>query len=89
MKQIKMLLIEIALLTNEATSKEEAINKGLNRYLAIDFASCYGGYRIVNVNIGSGGHSGALNQSSCCKRMSKKEMINFLSDVLTGLQTTK
>ena len=51
----------------------------------IDFASCYGGYRLVSVNPKNGGHNGAFGESSCCPRVSKKEFIAYLDGLLAGL----
>ena len=51
----------------------------------IDFASCYGGYRLVSVNPKNGGHSDAFGKSECCTRVSKKEFIAYLDGLLAGL----
>ncbi len=85
-KQINQLLKDISLITSKATSKEEAINKGQNRYLQIEHASHYGGYRLVNVNIETGGHSGAFGESSVVSRRSAKVMMGYLEGLLNGLQ---
>ena len=58
------LVNDIAELTNQATSKEEAINKGLDRFLHIDYASVYGGYRLVSVAVNGGAHHTAFIKQS-------------------------
>jgi hypothetical protein len=84
MKEIKQLMCEVASKFNLATSKEDAINKSQEKYLWVDFASSYGGYRLVMVGVSNGGHYGAFNQSSCCRRMSKKEMVAYLNGLLNS-----
>lgn len=55
------------------------------RYAA-DFASCYGGYRLVAINPENGGHAGAFGKSSCCNRMQRKDFIAYLDGLLAGLK---
>jgi hypothetical protein len=52
----------------------------------IDFASCYGGYRLVSVNPKNGGHNGAFGESSIAPRMPRKEFIAYLNGLLNGLK---
>ena len=52
----------------------------------IDFASCYGGYRLVSVNPKNGGHSDAFGKSSCCARVPRKAFIAYLDGLLSGLK---
>ena len=52
-----------------------------------DFASCYGGYRLVAVNPNGGGHAGAFGKSSCCDRVSKKEFVAYLDGLVSGVET--
>lgn len=79
MKEIKELLKDVAKKYNLDLSKEEAIKNNKDKYLTIDFASCYGGYRLVMVDVKNGGHYGVFGQSSCCSRISKKEMVCYLN----------
>lgn len=58
------------------------------RYAA-DFASFYGGYRLVAVNPENGGHSDAFGKSSCCKRVSRKEFIAYLDGLLAGMKADR
>jgi hypothetical protein len=84
MKEIRKLIKDVAVKFSLPTSKEDAISKSQEKYLWMDFASSYGGYRLVMVDVSSGGHYGAFNQSSCCRRMSKKEMVAYLNGLLNS-----
>jgi hypothetical protein len=84
MKEVKQLVQELASKFNLATSKEDAINKGQERFIYCEFASCYGGYRLVMVGVSNGGHYGAFNESSCCKRRTKKEMVSYLNGLINS-----
>lgn len=55
------------------------------RYYA-EFASCYGGYRLVSVNPVGGGHSGAFGQSDCCSRVPKKAFLLYLNGLISGIE---
>lgn len=72
-----------------ATSRAEAKEKGLDSFLFLEYASVYGGYRIVTVKVENGAHYGALGYSSTCSRMSAKEMYAALNGILQGLQQAK
>ena len=56
---------------------------------AIDFASCYGGYRLVSVNPKNGGHYDAFGKSSCCARVPRKAFIAYLDGLLAGLNNDR
>ena len=85
MKQVQNLVEQIASLKGYAISKDEAISKGLQSYIAVEYASHYGGYRVVMVDVSNGGHGGALGESSSCARRSKSKMIDFLQGYLNAL----
>ena len=89
MKNLNKILSEIAMLLNMATDKKTAIKKNLTKYLQLDYNSIYGGYRLVNVNVNGGGHSGAFGKSDCCARLSNKEMTLYLNGLLNGLEIQK
>jgi len=71
-----------------STLNEIAPDKRGYRYYA-EFASCYGGYRLVAVNPVGGGHAGAFNQSSCCARVPKKAFILYLNGLIAGINAAK
>ena len=84
---IKSLVNRIAELTKKASSYNEAIEKGLNSYLTLDFNSNYGGYNLVSVNIEGGGHGTAFYCfSSCGNRLKYKDMVNKLESFICGLE---
>lgn len=47
-----------------------------------EFASVYGGWRLVMVGERNGAHYGAFGQSSCCERVSTREFYQYLSGLL-------
>lgn len=78
MNTLKHAFLSVCKKHNLAYSKDNAIHLGHTKYLAVDFASCYGGYRLVNVSVNGGGHSGAFNKSGCEARVSKKQFLMYL-----------
>jgi len=84
-QHLNSLLAEIAEITGEATSKEEAKEKGHERYLFIEYAAPYGGYRLVNVGVNNGAHYGAFGGNGCEARLKYKEMVIKLNGILAGL----
>ena len=83
MKKLNTILEEIATKLDLATNKQDAINKGQDRYLYLEYASHYGGYRLVNVSVKNGGHYGAFGESSTCTRMPLKQMEAYLNGIKT------
>lgn len=85
-KTLSILLTQLANKTNNATSKEEAIAKGLNSYLHLDNYPMYGGYNLVAVSVKGGGHSDAFNSfSSCGNRLKAAVMIEKIRSFMDGL----
>jgi hypothetical protein len=89
MKNLNLILKDICTELNLPFGYDDAVNKNAEMYLYIEFASCYGGYRLVNVLIKNGGHCGAFGESSCCSRKSLKEMTNYLEGILYGIKYSK
>lgn len=85
MKQVKLLVEQIANIKGYAISKDDALNKGLQSYIEVEYSNAYGGYRVVMVRVEGGGHFGALGESSICPRRSKSKMIAFLQGYLNAL----
>lgn len=81
MKEVNKLLLEICVKGDFASNKEEALSIGKDKYLQIDYSRTYGGYRLVNVNVINGGHSGAFGQSSCVARLPKSKMLAYMSEL--------
>jgi hypothetical protein len=84
MKEVKQLVQLVGQKFNLATTREEAISKGQTKYLFADLATCYGGYRLNMVRVEGGGHCGAFDESSCCKRRQKKEMVSYLTGLINS-----
>lgn len=89
MKNLNQILEQIAELSGLVTSKEAAIKNNQDNYLQLEYASVYGGYRLVNVSVKNGGHSGAFGESASCARLSNKEMTAYLNALLNGLKYDK
>lgn len=83
---LESLLKEIAKLTGGAVSSEEAQTKKLDKYLFIENAPVYGGYRLINVKMGSGAHFGAFGGNGCEARIKFKEFKTKLESILDGLE---
>ncbi len=85
-KKLNDLVRAIADITGEATSHREAIEKGKETYLLLDYVQCYGGYRIVSKSVEKGTEYGALGGNGMEARLSAKRMAEKLSNILAGLE---
>ena len=83
--ELQNLLRTISELSGISTDKKE----GEKYHLYLDFAACYGGYRLVMVNNENGGHFGAFGESSCCGRLSAGKMADKLRTIVNTLQVVK
>lgn len=83
---LESLVQDIAQLTGGAASRDEAKEKGLDKFLYIDYASVYGGYRLINVNVEGGGHSGSVMGSSVEKRVTYANFCYGLTALIAGLK---
>lgn len=71
-------------------TRSEAIKNGAKEYFSIEYAPIYGGYRLVKVNVKTGGHNSAfINMSDTSPRLSYKEFYNYLRGIYAGLYETK
>ena len=84
-QHLNSILESIAEITGEATSKDQAIEKGHERFLYIEYASAYGGYRLVSVGVNNGAHYGVFGGNGCESRLKYKEMVIKLEGILAGL----
>ena len=83
--ELHNLLQSISELSGISTDKKE----GEKYHLYLDFAACYGGYRLVMVNNENGGHLGAFGESSCCERLSAGKMADKLRTIENTLEVVK
>ena len=83
--ELQSLLRSISELSGISTEKKE----GEKYHLYLDFASCYGGYRLVMVNNENGGHFGAFGDSSCCERLRAGKMAEKLRTIENTLLVVK
>ena len=83
--ELQSLLQSISELSGISTEKKE----GEKSHLYLEFASCYGGYRLVRVNNENGGHFGAFGDSSCCERLPAGKMAEKLRTILNTLDAVK
>lgn len=84
-QHLNQLLNNIAEITGEATSNEHAKEKGHERFLYIEYASIYGGYRLVNVGVNNGAHYGAFGCNGTEARLKYPVMVVKLESILAGL----
>ena len=83
--ELESLLRTISELSGISTDKKE----GEKYHLYLEFASCYGGYRLVMVNNETGGHYGAFGESSCCERLRAGKMAEKLRTIENTLLVVK
>lgn len=89
-KVLESLLVGICDMTAQSWYKDHALNNNRAEYLHIEFSSDYGGYRLVKVNVKTGGHSSSfINMSDVSPRLSYKEFYNYLRGVYAGLYEKK
>jgi hypothetical protein len=84
-QHLNSLLADIAKITGEAISREQAQEKGHERFLHLENATIYGGWRLVNVGVNNGAHYGAFGGNGCEARLKYKEMVIKLEGILAGL----
>lgn len=83
---LHFLLKEIAEKLNLSLTENEAKEKKQNYYLSLEYSSAYGGYRVVNVSIETGGHYGALGGSSTDANLKAAIMEIKLRGILSGIE---
>ena len=83
--ELQNLLQSISKLSGISTEKKE----GEKYHLYLEFAACYGGFRLVMVNNENGGHLGAFGESSCCERLSAGKMADKLRTIENTLLVVK
>ena len=76
-KDLQSILANISKLSGISTEKKE----GEKYHLYLEFASCYGGYRLVLVDNKTGAEFGAFGESSCCARLSTGKMADKLRTI--------
>lgn len=89
-KVLESLIIGICNETAQSWYKDHALKNNRAEYLHIEYAPIYGGYRLVKVNVKSGGHNSAfINMSDTSPRLPYKEFYNYLRGVYAGLYEKK
>ena len=83
--ELDILLQRVSELSQISTEKKE----GERYHLYLEFASCYGGYRLVLVSNTTGGHFGAFGESSSCERLNAKNMAAKLRTIINILEYSK
>ncbi len=84
-QHLNYLLKQIAEITGDATSREQAKEKGHERYLYLENTPAYGGWRLINVGVNNGAHYGAFGGNACEQRLKYKVMVIKLESILAGL----
>lgn len=86
-KYLNELLEEAAQLSNQAITRTQAEEMGVDKYLHLEYAAVYGGYRIVNVGVKNGAHYGAFGGNGCEARVCAPKMAMRLEGIIAGMQT--
>lgn len=69
----------------EIKNKVERLKELTGINIKVDFAACYGGYRLVKV-IKGGAHAGCFGKSSTCNRIPVKEFSAYLDGLIYGFE---
>ncbi len=85
-KQLDNLVKEIADKLNLSNNREQAKEKKQKHFLALEHASAYGGYRLINVGVDNGAHCGAFGGNGCEARLKASEMAIKLKSILAGIE---
>ena len=88
-EDLNNLVAEICKQLGLANNPETAKVLGLKKYLFLEYAPIYGGYRIVNVGIDNGAHYGAFGGNGTEARLKASEMAIKLKSILDGIEATK
>jgi hypothetical protein len=88
-QHLQQLLNEIAELTEQSTTEDQALKNNHKQYLSLEYNAAYGGWRLNNVHVGSGGHSGAFGGNSTEARLKYKEMVIKLDGIIQGIKYVK
>lgn len=83
--ELNTLLHRVSELSGISTEKKD----GERYHLILEFSPCYGGYRLTMVSNTTGGHFGAFGESSCCERLSAKNMSSKLRTIINVLEYSK
>lgn len=85
-KEIQRAFDHLAQISGYATTKSEAIERKQDKFMAIDYAPIYGGYRLVAIGVSNGGHYGIFDMSSSGARMKPTEFYNTLRGIAAGIE---
>jgi len=88
-KQLNDLVKHICDLTNMSNNRVNAIANKQESYLALENATCYGGWRLIKINVITGAHYGAFNSNGTEPRIKAKEMEIKLRGIIAGLEFKK
>ena len=83
-KDINKLVEEVAAAYGLSSSREQAKKLGHAYYLEAEYASVYGGYRLIGVNVSNGGHRGVFGKSGTEGRVGASLMAARLNGLLQG-----
>lgn len=88
-KQLNDLVKDICDITGLANNKQQAIKLGQDKYLQLNNASCYGGWRLCYVSVTNGANYGAFDGSSMEARLKAGEMAIKLRCLIAGIEYAK
>lgn len=88
-KQLNDLVKHICDLTGKANNKEMAIKNNQDKFLALENAPIYGGWRLITVGVNNGAHYGAFGGNGTEARLKASEMATKLKGIIAGLEFNK
>lgn len=84
--QLNNALKDICELTGLSNNKANAEAKNQTKYLALENAAIYGGWRLIQVDVKSGAHYGAFGGNGTEPRLKAAEMLTKLKGIIAGLE---
>jgi hypothetical protein len=84
-KELNDLVKQLADLTGMSNTREAAIKAGQDKYLLLENAPIYGGWRLVSIGVKNGAHYGAFGGNGCESRLKAYEMAIKLRALIAGL----
>jgi hypothetical protein len=85
-KQLNNLVKVICDITGLSNNKKQAIEKGQDKYLSLECANCYGGWRLISVGVKNGAHYGVFGGNGTENRLKAFEMAIKLNGIINGLE---
>jgi hypothetical protein len=84
-KQVQTIFARLLEVSGLPGNEDEATARGLDRFLAMEYAREFGGYRLIMVKIGSYSHAGAFGGNGSEARLKASEMYTRIKSLIDGI----